>query len=1120
MTAFLGYAFYAVSADNQDPGADTWDGRKAQLGVVNPPVRSKLQEVISLRGKWEFAADPKAVGRDAGWMRPGTVWPGQREMEVPGCWEAQGVGEPGTSRIWGITHDANPYPLRHIYMGAAWYRRSVAVPEAWAGKRVWLKIGGVRAQGWFWVNGHPVAQVENFCAVNKYDITDLVTPGKAVAIVAMVRNDLPSRMGQVSSLHRWGGLYRDVELESTPSTRIDNCWVRGDFDQKGAEVHVTVAVTADAGKLKNPVLRVKIQSAVGSSTLEGERSREPSGAARTEPVTQTGNLPVVFADGQQTAEVVCRLPLVPFRPWSPESPALYIAEVTLCDGEMPVHGWSERFGVRKLEVRGDRFFLNNEPFLIRGYGDDYIYPLTLCSPASREAHRKHLEVARRSGFNYVRHHTHTEIPEFYDAADELGIFVQPELPYYGHAATDQFSFDPKRELSELITHYRRYVSLATYSMGNEGSLGTPLDNELYQMVKRMDPARLAIHQDGGRGNTKDNSDFRPGPIQLWKPGSFVCDAPYVAHEYLNLGLKSDPRLDPRFSGPYAPANDLRTYEAALKRVGLSRAWGDACMDAGHALQRYYQKQGLETARLDPTCDGYSFWTIVDVLCKQRGETKVYAGQGLYNAFWEQKSGGAAPEDFRTFNGPTALLMRPDWKIAAAGDTVDVALSVSHFGDRPFSDATLDWTLREGRNVLASGSLAHLDVAIGDVRELGVAKVTIPELTHAVHAVLEAKLKGSDVNNQWDFWLFPKRIPKDGKGLAASDDLYPLLSARYPGIARAGTPEGDAADVLVTTTGDSAALTAGRRVVLLELDDAKANVSFAWWWIGDQAGTAMARHPVFGDFPHSGFLSPLWFGIVKHADLLLPADAYRGAEPLMVGEGILGYYVYLSQARVGKGRLLRASGLDLVRANPPESVYLLDKILDYARSDAFAPQAALDLTGISARWKQRQALIADCGRLNGWRHTSKAAARWDFAGQGKASMLGMQPDKNELAWETPAGLQEGQGDKVTFNWLHGVAFSCWSTAVDHRQRMTLHFNGKPLLKFSLDVTDREWTVSEGGAALRYRGIAFSKIESSGLMSLTVPRALINRGQPNSLKLVGEIGEDGTGWNGIIEKNSIK
>ena len=53
------------------------------------------------------------------------------------------------------------------------------------------------------------------------------------------------------------------------------------------------------------------------------------------------------------------------------------------------------------------------------------------------------------------------------------------------------------------------------------------------------------------------------------------------------------------------------------------------------------------------------------------------------------------------------------------------------------------------------------------------------------------LQGIDIDNQWDFWLFPKRTTKDGKGMAASANLYETLSARYPGIARMGTPEGNA-----------------------------------------------------------------------------------------------------------------------------------------------------------------------------------------------------------------------------------------------------------------------------------------------------------------------------------------
>ena len=137
-------------------GPDDWAGREASLAVVNPAVRSPLQEVISLRGNWDFSVDPDGTGRARGWMNPGAQWPGLRSINVPGCWEAQGVGQPGMSATWDCRWDCGPRPLRNVYLGSAWHRRTVLIPKTWQGKRVWLKIGGVRAQGWFWVNGRPV----------------------------------------------------------------------------------------------------------------------------------------------------------------------------------------------------------------------------------------------------------------------------------------------------------------------------------------------------------------------------------------------------------------------------------------------------------------------------------------------------------------------------------------------------------------------------------------------------------------------------------------------------------------------------------------------------------------------------------------------------------------------------------------------------------------------------------------------------------------------------------------------------------------------------------------------------------------------------------------------------
>jgi hypothetical protein len=949
MIVWMGFAVCASAEEDVLSCTDTWGYRKALPAVVNPAVRSPLQETITLRGGWEFVTQAANIRprRHPGWdhffSKP---WKNTRTMQVPGCWEAQGVGEPGMGNSWDCKWDHCAKPLRHIFEGEGWYRKTVDIPAAWQGKRVWLKIGGVRAQGWFWVNNKTVAWVDNYCGTYKYDITDLVQAGTQAVVVAAVNSVQPSRKGLFSSTHRFGGLYRDVEIEATPDMRIDDAWVRGDFDGQAAEVHATVAYATEAGKLKNPVLQVKIQSAIGSRQ------------------SAVGNASITFREGNISTDVVCRVKLDPFNAWSPEAPNLYVAEITLCDGETPVHGWTERFGVRKIEVRGDRFFLNNKPFFVRGFGDDFVYPLTLVSPASKEEHLKHLKTARAAGFNYVRLHTHCELPEYFAAADEAGIMIQPELPYYGDYPTEAFSFDPMRDLAELYQHYRRYVSFTTYCTGNEGLLGHPLDQEIYRLAKRLDPDRLMIHQDGNF-NTTENSDFRNGPINVWSPGSFKCDAPFVAHEYLNLSVKQDPRLEPRFSGAMLPPVTLATRDVWLKEAGLNRHWGDACQDAAHALQRHYQKRGIEVARMDPACDGYSFWTIVDVIVAQG---KTYSAQGLFNPFWEVKSKGATPEAFRLFNGPTALLLKtePEARITVAGDTVKAGFWITHYGELPLEKTRVRWKLRVGDTVLVEGECDGGDVELGNTRLFAEVSVTMPTVAKPLQAVLEAVVSGVPVSapegerpreppvrNTWDFWVFPKRDKQNGAGIAVSPALSPALEKLYTGLAVSGTPDAEKAALLISRFGApdvGAALAAGQRVILINGTEGKPNVNLGWWSMGNQVGTAFAKHPALGDFPHDGTLSPLAFRILKQG-WKLPLAGMLPEEMMVVGEGRDAYFLYAGETRVDAGRVLMTFGLDLL-SGTPEGTCLLDGMIRYARSDAFNPKGVVKMmTGSQNGWQE-------------------------------------------------------------------------------------------------------------------------------------------------------------------------
>lgn len=194
-----------------------------------------------------------------------------------------------------------------------------------------MKIGGVKAQGWFWVNGTPIARQFSYCGAYKYDITDLIKPGKEAVIVAQVRNDVPSRMGLLSACHKWGGLYRDIEIEATPSTFLSNVECFGNFDAKNVDVKLQLEHPNNI-KGKTVDLEVRLRS------FESNQD-----TCRPNIELYKKRLTVKLSDNN-TTQLTHTITSAIFHAWTPENPHLYVAEVTLYEhnGKKPIHGWEER----------------------------------------------------------------------------------------------------------------------------------------------------------------------------------------------------------------------------------------------------------------------------------------------------------------------------------------------------------------------------------------------------------------------------------------------------------------------------------------------------------------------------------------------------------------------------------------------------------------------------------------------------------------------------------------------------------------------------------------------------------------------------------------------------------
>ena len=257
LVAFTLLAVAMPASCAETSGRDDWGGLPRHRALVNA-VGYEGDGVprVSLRGEWDFHAPAKTpeklIRRNIG--KPDNVWrmdampSGARKIRVPGCWEAQGVGEPAMSIPWRCWWDCSPRPLTHVFSGEGWYRTFASIPADWKSKRVWLKIGGVNAQGWVWVNDEQVAWVDSTCGTYKYDVTDFVRPGESNKVVVQVSNDWPSRRGCMMSGNNWGGILRDIEFEATPQVCIDDAWVRGEYDMHLAEVHVVLAGKREEGR--------------------------------------------------------------------------------------------------------------------------------------------------------------------------------------------------------------------------------------------------------------------------------------------------------------------------------------------------------------------------------------------------------------------------------------------------------------------------------------------------------------------------------------------------------------------------------------------------------------------------------------------------------------------------------------------------------------------------------------------------------------------------------------------------------------------------------------------------------------------------------------------------------
>jgi beta-galactosidase len=521
--------------------------------------RTQSDRFLSLNGEWKFAFSPNVDQLPTGFEKPGFDVSGWKSIKVPADWQAEGYDQ---ARYNNITYPfpANRPLIPHATNPVGSYRRDIDLPAGWRGQDVVLHIGAAGSAYYVWVNGQKVGYSEDSKLPSEFDVTSHLKPGRNSIAIQVFRWSDGSYL-EDQDFWRVSGIEREVFLMAAPKTRIRDFFVHAGQDAgfTTGKLAVDVAVTPGAATSARYVLmdgdRVLLEGRQAVAAGQAERS-----------VTLTGDVPGV-------------------KPWSAETPNLYMLLVELYDGQGAViQSTYARIGFRDVAIRNGLVSVNGKPITIRGVNRHEHDPETF-HVVSLESMERDIQLMKRNNVNALRTSHYPNDPRLYELADRYGLYVMDEANIESHAYMDyankhparraelQPGFDPAwkdahvSRVTNMVERDKNHPSIIFWSLGNEAGIG-PNFEAAAKAAKARDPARLVSYL--GWGTWDGVSDHRPNwyadiYAPMYDPVEKMVDyatnwnfqQPMIQCEYAHQQGNSGGNLKEYWDAIYAHPNKLQ-----------------------------------------------------------------------------------------------------------------------------------------------------------------------------------------------------------------------------------------------------------------------------------------------------------------------------------------------------------------------------------------------------------------------------------------------------------------------------------------------------------------------------------------------------------------------------------
>ena len=657
---------------------------------------------------------------------------------------------------------------------------------------------------------------------------------------------------------------------------------------------------------------------------------------------------------------------------------------------------NSRLQTPNFEIRGAHFYADGHPVFLRGKHDAAVWPLTGHVDMTVEGWMKYLGTCKEYGINHVRFHSWCPPKAAFVAADKLGIYLQPELPFWG-------SFDDKDEVlmkflhqegENILREYGHHPSFRMMALGNElwGSIDKM--KEFVDDFRKIAPDKyytfgsnyylgyqgvkegmnyFTTCRIGGEGWGKYNTHTRGsfsfadaydgGMINHFHPNTTMnfdeaCDKwaspqpwqkkdgkagiPIISHETGQFQTYPDYREIKKYTGVLYPYN-FEMFRRRLAAAGMLSQADDFHKASGLWSVKLY-KADIEMDLRTKNMAGFQLLDIQDY----PGQGSAFVG--ILDAFMESK-GITTPEEWRQWCSPIVPLIETDKLCYEAGETFKGKVLIANYGATSLRGKKMTWRISsdepsfnedEGKINIFTYNEGLLDAG---------------ELNLELHADKPAKVNltlsidGTDARNSYELWVYPRKTV-DKKNVVIAKDLTPDVVASLEKGAK------------VLWMPDSLPYTVGGlfqtdywnyRMFKTICENNKKAVS-----PGTLGILTRPEHPIFKGFPTEMHTNWQWFPVIKESHPLVLDNFAKDYLPIVqVIDNIernhkLGLVM---EWKVGAGKLLVCMS-DLEKASQyPEGRAFYQSVLSYMRSSDFNPQSEITIPDLMKTLKEEPCKVS-------------------------------------------------------------------------------------------------------------------------------------------------------------------